>query len=53
MNEPGPIHTLDCEDCLECNRPWLDSAERWRAYIDGDGEILIYCPGCASREFDG
>jgi hypothetical protein len=37
--------------CLEC---WTESdlARAWRAYLDADGALLVYCPQCAAREFD-
>jgi hypothetical protein len=45
--------------CLECKRPWLDPAERWRAedVHDPDGEddpveVAVYCPRCWAEEFD-
>jgi hypothetical protein len=36
--------------CLECERRWDDSKERWRM-LHADGEIGLYCPLCASFEF--
>jgi hypothetical protein len=27
--------------------------DRWRAYLDTDGVVVIYCPECAKREFGG
>jgi hypothetical protein len=24
----------------------------WRAYLDVDGEVAVFCPVCASREVD-
>jgi hypothetical protein len=41
--------------CQECLRPWLDSSERWRLYLDEDVEptlAVAYCADCARREFD-
>ena len=40
--------------CLECRREWSDSAERWRMYaiFDEEPEHGLYCPTCASNEFD-
>jgi|1185.fasta_scaffold1301663_1 hypothetical protein len=40
--------------CVECERPWLDPPERWRAYLTDEdpGEAVFYCPECARREFD-
>ena len=37
--------------CLEC-RDESEHAIGWRAYRDDAGELLIYCGGCAAREFD-
>ena len=48
----SPAVLLACE---ECHRPWLDSRERWRLYVDPDepGHTVPYYPDCAAREFDG
>ena len=39
--------------CQECPRTWVDTRERWRAYLTDDTprELLFYCPTCAEREF--
>jgi hypothetical protein len=38
--------------CVECGDFWLpDDADRWRAYLDTDDEVVIFCPECAAREF--
>jgi len=44
--------------CAECDRPWLDPAERWIADLmvgDEDNEeeleTNVWCPDCAAREF--
>jgi hypothetical protein len=39
--------------CIECRRPWVTNAERWRLKItdDAEPEIVPYCPDCARREF--
>jgi len=39
--------------CVECQRPWLDGAQRWRLKITDDepAETVPYCPDCATREF--
>jgi hypothetical protein len=42
--------TLRCVECLDV---WLpDDDDRWRAYLDTDDVVVIYCPDCAEREFD-
>jgi hypothetical protein len=53
VDDPKPIEALTCEElCLECDRPWIDRFERWRAYVSDEGQLLVYCPACATREFD-
>jgi hypothetical protein len=52
VDEPTPIETVSSCACLECERVWVDDAEHWRAYLDEEGQLLLYCPACASREFD-
>ena len=39
--------------CVECGQPWLYAYEMW-LYLtdDSPAEAVIYCPGCAKREFD-
>lgn len=37
--------------CLEC-RAESDLARGWRAYLDVEACLLVYCPPCAAREFD-
>jgi DNA-directed RNA polymerase subunit RPC12/RpoP len=48
------IQATDELRCLECRREWADPAERWRLYVTHDDEAIqgLYCPGCASFEFD-
>ncbi len=52
-SKPTSTHR-DTLICLECGRSWLDESERWRLYVTGaePQELLLYCAGCASREFD-
>jgi RNase P subunit RPR2 len=42
--------------CIECQRPWLDPGQRWRAYTADDEntkpEVGFYCPTCGERCFD-
>jgi hypothetical protein len=37
--------------CLEC-RTESGLARGWRAYLDAEACLLVYCPQCAAREFD-
>jgi hypothetical protein len=52
VEEPARIETAGSQKCLECDRRWIDDAEHWRAYFNREQELLLYCPDCASREFD-
>jgi hypothetical protein len=52
VEEPRQTETVPCVQCLECERRWVDNTEHWRAYLDDEGGLLLYCPACASREFD-
>ena len=40
--------------CLECRREWTEPSERWRMYmtVEDEPEHGLYCPICASYEFD-
>jgi len=38
--------------CGNCDRPWLDRDERWRCYLDDESSLVVFCPDCASREFE-
>jgi hypothetical protein len=37
--------------CLEC-RTEAGRARGWRAFLDAEACLLVYCPQCAAREFD-
>jgi hypothetical protein len=40
--------------CAECGRkplPDENAAEEWRAYLDIDDDLPVFCPQCAEREF--
>ena len=37
--------------CAECGRQPRDdenAADEWRAYLDADEDLLVFCPECAS-----
>jgi hypothetical protein len=36
--------------CVECGRP-RRPGELWRLYFADVGEVAVYCPECAGREF--
>ena len=44
-------------ECIECRKEAGEIAPGWQAYlvsdpdIEGDEEIVVYCPDCARREF--
>ena len=37
-------------ECIECGER-DDRGVGWRAYLDADDEVWIYCSDCAEREF--
>jgi hypothetical protein len=39
--------------CVECRAVAAGGALQWRAYLSYDGQVGIYCPDCAEREFGG
>jgi hypothetical protein len=43
--------TLRCKECGRLPRPDENAADEWRDYSDGVGELLVFCPECAAREF--
>jgi hypothetical protein len=43
--------STDALICLECGEESPDVPHGWRAYTLA-GELLIYCPTCAAREFE-
>jgi hypothetical protein len=44
--------TLAGVRCVECGRP-RDRDELWLLYFADTGEVAIYCPKCAEREYGG
>jgi hypothetical protein len=48
LDEPNP---LICAECRRRPKPEENADDDWRAYSDGAGELLIFCPECAEREF--
>jgi hypothetical protein len=51
------LATFDAPDdpvCAECGcepRDDENAADEWRAYLDVDNELPVFCPECAEREF--
>jgi hypothetical protein len=43
----GTLATVSCTECGRQPRP----GELWRVYFADLGEVAIYCPECAEREF--
>jgi hypothetical protein len=55
MTEPSRSEAAERLVCAECGQvPDADenAADEWRAYSDGVGELHVFCPDCAEREFD-
>jgi hypothetical protein len=40
-----------CAECGPDPREDENAADEWRAYSDGVGELHVFCPECAAREF--
>jgi hypothetical protein len=38
--------------CAECGAVSPPNAAGWCAYLDDDGAAVMFCPDCATREFD-
>jgi hypothetical protein len=48
----SPEQAADALACAQSHAVWLPGdEERWRAYLEGDDEIQVFCPECAEREF--
>jgi hypothetical protein len=41
---PDKPLTVTPPTCVECGRPWFDTAERWRSYLEDDGTRRRFCP---------
>lgn len=37
-------------ECLECGTA-SEHARGWKAFLDAEDELLVYCAACADREF--
>jgi hypothetical protein len=37
-------------ECIECDAT-STTALGWKAYLDEEAEVLVYCDACAEREF--
>lgn len=37
-------------ECLECGEQSAE-ARGWKAFLDEEHELLVYCEACAEREF--
>jgi hypothetical protein len=49
--EPDDAEPLVCGECDRKPRPEENADDDWRAYSDGVGELIVFCPECAKREF--
>ena len=47
---PGNSQAEAVLECLECGETSAE-AHGWRAYVDEEAELLVYCAACAEREF--
>ena len=37
--------------CAECGAESPPDSAGWRAYLDADDTVAVFCPRCAEREF--
>jgi DNA-directed RNA polymerase subunit RPC12/RpoP len=44
---------LRCANCGRKAREDENPDDEWRPYSDGVGELHVFCPECAEREFRG
>jgi hypothetical protein len=42
---------IRCANCRRRPRADENADDEWRVYSDGVGELLVFCPECAEREF--
>jgi DNA-directed RNA polymerase subunit RPC12/RpoP len=43
--------TLSCAECGRQPRDDENSPDEWRAYLDINDDLPVFCPDCAAREF--
>ena len=48
VERPSREYALICVECRTISRP---GALGWRMYLDVEGDLATYCPGCAAHEF--
>ncbi len=48
---PGLFETFACSECHREVDEFTAISERWGYWSDGCGELLLFCPDCARREF--
>jgi len=48
---PPPVILFVCANCGREPRKDENADDDWRAYSDGMGELVTFCPECAEREF--
>ena len=49
-SERQPQAVLFVLECIECGAR-DERGIGWRAYLDADDDVWIYCAACAEREF--
>ena len=45
------VHDLMCAECGREPRDDENADDEWRAYLDVDDKLPVFCPECAEREF--
>jgi len=49
----GERGDLRCVECRRKARADENASDQWCAYPGVDGELHVFCPECAEREFAG
>jgi hypothetical protein len=50
-NDPPAEAQLVCAECGRQSCAGENAADEWRAYLDVDDDLPVFCPQCAEREF--
>ena len=50
-SDPPAEAPLVCAECGRQPRDDENAADEWRAYLDVDDDLQVFCPECAEREF--
>jgi DNA-directed RNA polymerase subunit RPC12/RpoP len=52
-SDPPAEASLVCAECGRQPREHENAEDEWRAYLDINDGLPVFCPQCAAREFGG